>query len=65
MQWNCMHCLRQKLLALENILLRVKIHICLIGEIWLESQSNLKLSSFNIFRQDRDKSYGVLTINPL
>lgn len=39
-----------------------KIHIAIISETWLEPDSSLRISGYNIFREDRDDGYGGISI---
>lgn len=60
-QWNSQS-LRPKLISLEHILYHEKIHIAALSETWMESESELKVSGYNIFRKDRYDSYGGVAI---
>lgn len=60
-QWNC-RSIRPKLIAFENVLLQEKIHIAVLCETWLEPDSHLKLSNYNIYRSDRHDGYGGVAI---
>lgn len=61
LQWNC-RSLRSKLISLTNLLLQEKIHIAVLSETWLDVESIVKISNYNIFRCDREDSYGGLAI---
>ncbi|CAH2105346.1 unnamed protein product [Euphydryas editha] len=61
LQWNAQS-LRPKLSAFENILIQEKIHICILSEPWLEPSFSLKINAYNIYRLDRDDSYGGIAI---
>ncbi|KAG7300559.1 hypothetical protein JYU34_014851 [Plutella xylostella] len=60
-QWNSQS-LRPKLLEFENFLIQDKIHIAIISESWLEPGSDLRLSGYSIYRQDREDSFGGVAI---
>lgn len=60
-QWNCQS-IRPKLAEFDVLLSQEKIHIALLNETWLEPDSNFRISGYNIFRQDRDDSYGGVAI---
>lgn len=61
MQWNAQS-LRPKLKELELLLSHEKVHICILSETWLEPESFLSISGYNIFRQDRIDSYGGVAL---
>lgn len=60
-QWNAQS-LRPKLCEFELLLNREKIHIAIISESWLEPNSRLHISDYNIYRCDRNDSYGGVAI---
>ena len=60
-QWNAQS-IRNKWIALEQLLIQEKIHIAVISETWLESDFSLRLRGYNIYRQDRDDGYGGVAI---
>lgn len=51
-----------KLRELELLLSQEKVHICIISETWLEPDSALRISGYNIYRQDRFDSYGGVAV---
>lgn len=61
LQWNAQS-LRPKLLDFEQLLIQSKIHIAAICETWLDPESLIKISNYNIFRNDRQDSYGGVCI---
>ncbi|CAH2101782.1 unnamed protein product [Euphydryas editha] len=61
MQWNAQS-LRPKLLSLEQILYKEKIHIAGLSETWLTPDTNLRINGYNIYRRDRPDSYGGVAI---
>lgn len=60
-QWNSQS-IRPKLSELEALLIRDQVHIAIISETWLEENSFLKISQYNIYRKDRHDSYGGVAI---
>lgn len=56
-QWNA-GSLEPKLRNLELILSREKIHLAFISETWLSEEDTIRISQYNIFRADREDSYG-------
>lgn len=61
LQWNA-NSLKPKLKELELVLKQEKVHIATVSETWLSNNVNINVSSYNIFRQDRDDSYGGLCV---
>lgn len=59
--WNAQS-LRPKLPAFDSLLIQEKVHIACINETWLEPESPLHIRNFNIFRCDRDDSYGGVAV---
>lgn len=60
-QWNSQSLMPKKP-ELELLLCQEKIGICLLSETWLDCDTNLRLSNFNVFRKDRVDSYGGVAI---
>lgn len=61
LQWNSQS-LKPKLDSFESLLLQEKIHLALISESWLNPDSNISIRNYQIFRRDRDDSYGGVAI---
>ena len=61
LQWNC-RSLVPKLKIFESLLIQEKIHIAAICETWLNSDNNLNIKNYNVFRQDRINSFGGVAI---
>lgn len=59
--WNSQS-LRPKLSSFENVLVQENIHIAVVCETWLEPESRLKVRDYNIYRSDRDDSYGGVAV---
>lgn len=60
-QWNC-RSLKPKLKCFEQVLIKEKVHIAVLSETWLEPDDFIKVCDYNIFRLDRDDSYGGVAI---
>lgn len=60
-QWNA-RSMRPKRNELELLMVQEKIHIALISETWLEPDSYMNISGYNIFRKDRIDGYGGVAI---
>lgn len=60
-QWNAQS-LRPKLTEFDLLLSQEKIHIALVSETWLEPESHLNISGYNIFRKDRADAYGGIAL---
>lgn len=60
-QWNAQS-LKPKLVSFEAILNQEKVHIGIISETWLNSNININLSGYNVYRQDRLDSYGGVAV---
>lgn len=60
-QWNAQS-LRPKIASLDCFLNQAKIHIAIVSETWLEPESQLNISGYNVFRKDRADSYGGVAI---
>jgi hypothetical protein len=60
-QWNA-NSLKPKLLDLQVLLNRDKIHIAVINETWLDEDDIIKVSGYHIWRSDREDSYGGVGI---
>lgn len=60
-QWNSQS-LRPKLDEFSCLLHQEKIHVAIISETWLEPESSLRISEYNIHRIDRPDSYGGVAI---
>lgn len=60
-QWNSQS-VRPKRIEFEQLLCSEKVHIAAISETWLNTESTFKISSYNIYRQDREDSYGGVAI---
>lgn len=52
MQWNAQS-IKPKLIILEQLLHQEKIHILAVSETWLNSDTNLYVKDYCIFRRDR------------
>lgn len=61
LQWNAQS-IRPKQLEFEALLNQEKIHVAVISETWLETDSFFKISGYNIFRSDRIDGYGGVAI---
>lgn len=61
LQWNAQS-IRPKLLSFSEMLIQEKIHIAALSETWLEPDSNFNISGYNVYRSDRDDSYGGVAI---
>lgn len=61
LQWNAQS-LRPKISEFQALLSQENIYIALISETWLEPDSSLNISGYNIFRNDRSDSYGGVAI---
>lgn len=61
LQWNA-NSLKPKIKTLELLLWQEKAHIALISETWLQEEDSIKISDYNIIRQDRDDGYGGICI---
>lgn len=60
-QWNAQS-LRPKLEEFKCLLLQEKVHIALVSETWFDVEYNINFNPYNIFRRDRDDSYGGIAI---
>lgn len=60
-QWNAQS-IRPKLCEFENLLIQDKIHIAVLSETWLQPDSYFKVKDYNVFRKDRNDSYGGVAI---
>lgn len=60
-QWNSQS-LKPKLIDFDTLLSKEKVHIAIISETWLDSESALHISGYNIHRKDRLDSYGGVAI---
>lgn len=61
LQWNAQS-LRPKIVEFQALLSQENIHIALVSETWLEPDSILNVSRYNIFRNDRSDSFGGVAI---
>lgn len=61
LQWNSQS-LRPKLSSFSDLLARENIHIAIICETWLDSESSINLSGYNVYRTDRWDAYGGVAI---
>jgi ribonuclease HI len=61
LQWNAQS-LRPKINSLGALMMQEKIHIAIVSETWLDSETCMTLNSFNIFRKDRFDGYGGVVI---
>jgi hypothetical protein len=61
LQWNA-RSLRPKLSDLELTLNRYNIHIAALSETWLEPDTDLRLTGYNIFRNNRYDFYGGVAV---
>lgn len=60
-QWNAQS-LKTKLIDFDVLLNREKVHIAVISETWLNEDDNIRISGYNIYRQDRSDGYGGVAI---
>lgn len=60
-QWNAQS-LKPKNNDFEALLCREKIHIAIISETWLDPETVLNLSNYQILRKDRADAYGGVAI---
>ena len=60
-QWNAQS-LKTKLIDFDVLLNREKVHIAVISETWLNEDDNIRISGYNIYRQDRSNGYGGAAI---
>lgn len=60
-QWNSQS-LRPKLCSFADLLARENIHIAIISESWLDSESDMTISGYNVYRTDRWDGYGGVAI---
>lgn len=60
-QWNSQS-LRPKLSSFSAFLNQERIHLAIISESWLEEESPLNISEYNIYRRDRMDGYGGVSI---
>lgn len=60
-QWNSQSLMPKKP-EFELLLSQEKIGICLLSETWLDQDTNLRISNYNVFRKDRTDSYGGVAI---
>lgn len=58
-QWNSQS-LRP--ISISELLLQENIHIAAISETWFDSELDVNISDFNVYRKDRDDSYGGVAI---
>lgn len=61
LQWNAQS-LKPKLEEFKLLLLQEHVHIALISETWLAPEFMLNISQYNVYRRDRDDSYGGIAI---
>ncbi|KAF9415538.1 hypothetical protein HW555_006857 [Spodoptera exigua] len=59
--WNAQS-LKPKLEEFKLLLLQERVHIALISETWLAPEVILNISKYNVYRRDRDDSYGGIAI---
>lgn len=60
-QWNSQS-LRPKMVLFKEFLNQQKIHIAVVSETWLGNKIDLNISGYNIYRKDRNDSYGGVAI---
>ncbi|KAF9421453.1 hypothetical protein HW555_002668 [Spodoptera exigua] len=60
-KWNAQS-LKPKLEEFKLLLLQERVHIALISETWLAPEVILNISKYNVYRRDRDDSYGGIAI---
>lgn len=61
LQWNA-HSLNNKLKDFELLLCREQVHIALVSETWMNPATQIRVSNYNILRDDREDNYGGLCI---
>lgn len=61
LQWNS-RSIKPKIVEFEQILCQEKIHFAALSETWLNPEISLILKEYDIFRLDRDDSYGGVAI---
>nr|XP_026492744.1 uncharacterized protein LOC113398301 [Vanessa tameamea] len=61
LQWNAQS-IESKLVNFGELLWQEKIHIAIVSETWLRKESSITLSGYNIYRNDREDSYGGVAI---
>ena len=61
LQWNAQS-LRPKLTEFELLLNQEKIHIAIVSETWLDPNSYLRISGYQIYRLDRSDGYGGVAV---
>lgn len=61
LQWNAQS-LKPKLEEFQLLLLQEHVHIALISETWLAPEFRLNINQYNVYRRDRDDSYGGIAI---
>lgn len=60
-QWNSQS-LKPKLVDFDTLLFKEKVHIAIVSETWLDLESALHISGYNVYRKDRFDSYGGVAI---
>lgn len=60
-QWNAQS-LRPKKWEFEALLNQEKVHIAVLSETWLEEDAMITFSGYNLYRKDREDSYGGVAI---
>lgn len=61
LQWNSQS-LKPKSPSLDALIGQEKIHIVIVSETWLNPDVRLNMRGYNIYRKDRDDSYGGVAI---
>ena len=61
LQWNSQS-LKPKTHSLDALLAQEKIHIVIVSETWLNPEVYLNMRGYNIYRKDRNDSYGGVAI---
>ena len=61
LQWNAQS-IRPKLASFQELLCQEKVHIAVLSETWLDAESNFKVKCYDVYRSDRDDSYGGVAI---
>lgn len=61
LQWNAQSIMPKKV-EFEQLLNEEKVHIALLSETWLDSETAFTIKDYNVYRQDRDDGYGGVAI---
>lgn len=60
-QWNAQN-LKPKRLDFEGLLSQESIHLAILSETWLDIDTDLNISGYNVLRRDREDSYGGVAL---